>query len=112
MAFYIKQAFNSLLISRNIKSRVIVDSHALYDAITTSHEARDMRLRQTVVRIRNSFESRELDILQWINGYLNIADALTKRNVKLYKTLNEIAESGILEIDLTQGKYHDSSTWN
>lgn len=37
---------------------IIVDSKSLYDTITTLHENRDYRLRQTVQRKRDSFESK------------------------------------------------------
>lgn len=72
---------------------------------------KEYRLRQTGERIRNSFESRELDVLRWIPGKLNIADALTKRNVALYKVLNEVATTGKLLVDVDRGYELDSETW-
>ena len=62
-------------------------------------------------RIRDSFEARDFDVLSWIKGSLNIADALTKRNIVLYKLLNDICIDGRLHIDLKQGCNVKSSEW-
>ena len=45
---------------------MVVDSFGLYSTITTLHEGRDYLLRPTVSRIRDSFESGELNYLHWI----------------------------------------------
>ena len=45
-----------------------VDSNGLYSTITTLHEGSDYRLRPTVSRIRDSFENREINVIQWIPG--------------------------------------------
>lgn len=109
--YHLKTAYNSIFSSTRLKHKLQVDSHALYDTITTLHEGRDFRLRQTVERIRNSFESCDLDTLRWIPGHLNIADALTKRNLQLFEKLNKICTSGELDIDFDVGKEHDSIKW-
>lgn len=62
-------------------------------------------------RIRNRFEARELNVLRWIPGTENVADALTKRNLKLYRKLNEMCVSGRLTVDLSLGYTVDSDTW-
>lgn len=63
------------------------------------------------MRIRNSFESRELDTLRWIPGRINIADALTKRNPTMHRLLNQIAVRGVLDLPLEQAFELDSETW-
>jgi len=73
-----------------------VDSFGLYSTISTLHEGRDYRLRPTVARLRDSFESRDISILQWIPGAVNIADALTKVNPAMFLKLNKIMVSGYL----------------
>ena len=73
-----------------------VDSHGLYSTVSTLHEGQDYRLRPTVARIRDSFETGEIDVLQWIPGTKNVADALTKRNQSTNKRLNETCKTGTL----------------
>lgn len=53
--FHVKQAVQTLFADRKIKHRVNVDSKGLYDTITTLHEGREYRLRQTVQSIRDPF---------------------------------------------------------
>lgn len=94
-----------------IKHEMVVDSKALFDTITTLHESREYRLRRTVSRIRHSFESRELDVVRWLPGKLNMADALTKRNVVQWINLNRLLSTGLWETDMNAGKAHDGSVW-
>ncbi len=61
-----------------------VDSLGLHATITTVNESKDYRLRPTVARVRDSFESGEISVIQWIPGQKTIADALTKRNPVMY----------------------------
>ena len=88
-----------------------VDSRALYDTITTLHESIDYCLRQTVQRIRDSFESRDLNVLRWLPGQQNIADALTKYDLNQFRHLNYVCTSGKLKYSLEHGYKLSSSTW-
>ena len=108
--FYVKSAI-SMLAKRQIRSQLCVDSKGIHDTITTLHDGKEYRLRQTVERLRDSFESQELNVLRWIPGTENIADALTKRNTKLYQTLNKICITGYLLTEIEHGHSLDSSTW-
>ena len=62
-----------------IRSSLYVDSKGLFETVKTLHESRDYRMRQTVQRIRDSFEGKELDSINWIAGVDNVADALIKK---------------------------------
>lgn len=77
-----------------------VDSNGLFSTITTLHEGHEYRLRPTVARMRDSYESGEIHRLQWIRGLLNIADALTKRNLATYKLLNLVLVRGSLKEEI------------
>ena len=103
--FYIKTALNSMFAASNIGNELLVDSRCLYDTITTLHEGNDYRLRQTVQRIRNSFEASELNRMRWI------ADALTKRNPSTYALLNRTLTEGTLAVNVSSGYVLDSETW-
>lgn len=51
-----KTALQAILRSSAIQHELNVDFKGLYDTITTMHEGRDFKLRQTFQRIRDSFE--------------------------------------------------------
>ena len=86
------------------------DSNGIYSTITTLHEGKDYRLRPTVKRIRDSFESGEISVMQCIPGKHNLSDALTKRNYAMFRILNNVAEQGYLPrfiLDSTERKLFD-----
>lgn len=109
--FYLKMGMRSLFPKTNIRNEIVIDSMGLYDTITTLHEGNEYRLRQTVQRIRDSFEAGDVNIIRWIPGVDNIADALTKRNITLWKKLNEICITGRLDPSLLRGQSLDSAQW-
>lgn len=109
--YYFKMGLTSMFPHMNIHSELLTDSRCLYDTITTLHEGKDFRLRPTVQRMRNSFDSCELDFMRWIAGTINPADALTKRNPDTTRLLNKLVARGILCIDLESGYSRNSKTW-
>lgn len=109
--FYLKSALNSIFTRKPTRNELFSDSRCLYDTTTTLHEGKDYRLRPTVQRIRNSFDSQELNYMRWIAGTSNPADALTKRNPNTSSLLNELVSKGIMCIDLKSGFARDSRTW-
>ena len=72
-----------------------VDSHGLYSTITTLPEENYYRLRQTVSRLRDSFERKEIYVMQWVAGKQNNADALTKQNPVMFRTLKNVCANRI-----------------
>ena len=109
--FYFKDSINRLFPHVLTKHELFLDSKCLFDTITTLHESHEYRLRPTVQRIRNSFESNELERMRWIPGRINVADALTKRSTALIMILNDICSSGYVDIDLDAGYSIDSAAW-
>lgn len=107
----LKLSFRSLFPDRPLRHKLIVDSKALFETLTTLHQSDDYRLRKTVARIRASFESKELNIVRWIPGIVNVADALTKRNQPLSLKLNAMLCSGFLSLNDERGVELDSDTW-
>lgn len=97
--FYYKYAFNSMFPRTKVESELFTDLRCLYDTIITLHEGPDFTLRPTVLRIRNSFDSQELDSMRWIPGSKNPADALTKRTPETTKLLDELVSTGIMCLD-------------
>lgn len=109
--YYFKTAINSMFADVQIRNELFTDSRCLYDTITTLHEGKDYRLRPTVQRMSNSFESQELNSMRWIPGNINPPDSLTKRNLKTYRILNYLLSKGVINIDLESGYALDSETW-
>lgn len=93
----------SIFRNTKVRSELSTDSRCLLDTITILHEARDYMLRPIVQRLRNSFDSHELDYMRWISGDSNPSDALTKRNHKAWILLNEIIASVILRKTVESG---------
>ena len=87
-----------------------IDSRSLWDHMTTQHENQDFRLRQAVSILRESFERKDIDIMRWISGKSNPADALTKRNPSTGSLLNEMTSTGRLCVDYTLGSAATSVT--
>ena len=94
-----------------IRSALYVDSRGLYDTVSTLHDSKEYRLRQTVQRIRDSFESKDLDALVWIPGTENVADALTKRSTELQQKLSRMTSTGVLPQFPEQCRL-DSMNWS
>lgn len=109
--FYFKDAINRLFPHVITNQELVVDSRCLFDTITTLHESSEYRLRPTVQRMRNSFESNGLECMRWVPGKINVADALTKRSAELGRILNHICSDGYLDIDLDNGYFVNSATW-
>lgn len=109
--FHAKTSFNELHTEGGIRHVLHVDSKGLFDTITTLHNGREYRLRQTVQRIRDSFEARETDVIRWVQSRANIADALTKWAPESNKTLSAIICSGSLTLPEHESKEHNAETW-
>ena len=82
---------------------LMVDSLGLYSTITTLHEGKDYGLRPVVERLRDTFETKQIDVMQRTRGPNNISDALTKRNQDTYMKLNNACSTGILPHSLFKG---------
>lgn len=86
--YYIKKAIMAVTDRTDIRHILHVDSRGLFDTISTLHDGKEYRLRQTVQRIRDSFESGDIDILRWIPTGVNVADTLTKRYPHIQRKFN------------------------
>lgn len=109
--YYIKKEVQTILPEVRIRHELNVDSRGLYDTITKLHEGKEYRMRQTVLRIRESFESEELDILQLIQGFFNLTDALTKQNSASFKMLTKELAKEYLEFPKHDSCALESAEW-
>lgn len=108
----LKNAVRLILSNQTIRHVLTVDSKGLYDTISTLHDGRDYRLKQTVQRIRDSFESGDIDVLRWVQGSANIADGLTKRDANAHKMLNRILRTGSITLPKHRSFTLDRKTWS
>lgn len=81
-----------------------VDSNRSYYTVTTLHEGADYSLRPPVARMRGFFENGEISVFQCVNGIRNRADALTKRDIEIFRIMNGTMHRGCLQNDDSQGQ--------
>ena len=93
--FSIKTILGSILPEWRIRHKLLVDSRGLFDTVTTTHDAREYRLRKTVSRMRDSFECGDLDEVKWIRGVDNLADGLTKVNYEMWTEIAAVFAQGL-----------------
>lgn len=109
--FAMRGSFKSWFRNRHFRHEILVDSRALFDAITLRHDCKEYLLRKTVNRIRNTFEAQELDFISCIPVTRNVADALTKRTTDLGNYLSAMLFTGLWMIELKSGLHRDSRNW-
>jgi hypothetical protein len=97
--FALRSIFQELH-SRTFESELLVDCKGLYSCISSLSNNKGYRLRRTVARIRESFDSGDLDVLRWIRGVLNLADGRTKLNLALWELLHRTMSTGLLQVDV------------
>ena len=108
--FAIKQAMATIT-RMETRSTLLVDSESIFDTLTTLHEGNEYRLRQTVQQLRDSFESKEFDRIRWIQGKVNLADALTKMKNDTQELLKTTLSSGKLNLPPHNAPELDSRYW-
>lgn len=75
-----------------------VHSKGLFNTITTLHESKEYRLRETVQLIRKLYKPRDLDTTRWMQREANIYFALMKHNSVTHKLLSRIAANSFLNL--------------
>lgn len=93
-----------------VSRELIADGRALHDTITTPHDGSDYRLRYRVQHLRGSFESEELDQLEWVLGKEIVEDAFTAQEKQSHMKLNLMHSEGNFVTDLQLGLERDSES--
>lgn len=78
-----------------MKHKLRVDFNALWGAATTLLKRPEYTLGKTIRHIRNSFASKELNVIRWIPGKENLADSLSKLNHVISIQLNKMCASSV-----------------
>ena len=71
--------------------KCIIDSKSLYDAVYSSNNPTEKRLKVELCAIRESLEKGEIQIVKWVVSKDQLADCLRKQGAsqeKLYDVLN------------------------
>lgn len=79
----------------DIRHILVTDSKVLFDTVTTLHEGKDYRLLTTVQQIETPL-TLGIYVLFWVQGKVNILNALMKCNLMSHRSLNLVAVSGKL----------------
>lgn len=77
-----------------MRHNISVALHGLFYK-TTIHEPRKYRLKKMIERMRDSFEAGELNGVDWIYGKSDLADCLTKWNIQLSESLNDMLKDAV-----------------
>ena len=76
----------------NIKIICKTDNSCLYDAVHSTTQILDKRLRIEMAILREMIDRKEIERISWIPTDTQIADALTKKGVPSFKILGYISE--------------------
>jgi len=109
--YCLKASIRSMSTMDKLRHVLHVDSRGLFDTISTLHDGREYCLRQTVQRIRHSFEDGDINKLRWVHSLQNIADALTKGCIQSHRRLNKLCTAGQLEMSTDETREVHCETW-
>lgn len=91
---YVKQAVKSIIASTRTKHVLNIDSRELFDTISTLNYGKEYCIRQTVDRIRDRFESTDINDLRCVPAGQNLPDILTNKSPKIQEVLRGFAITG------------------
>ena len=74
-------------------TKCITDSKSLHDAVYSSKEITEKRLKIELCKIRESLEKGEIETVIWVNSKDQQADCVTKEGASREKLYEEILEN-------------------
>ena len=95
-AIVIKSTIQRIL-NRPVDLVVCIDSKSLYDCLVRLGTTHEKRLMIDIMCLRQVYEYREITQVVWIEGRINIADAMTKD--KPGTGLRDLLDSNKLNLD-------------
>ena len=93
--FYRKLLLEILQLSddpANVKITCRTDNSCLYDAVHSTTQILDKRLRIEMAILREMLDRKEITDISWVPADVQVADALTKKGVPSFKILGFISE--------------------
>ena len=74
----------------SINIRAFVDNQSTIDAVRSTTNVNDKRLRRDIAALKEMIDTKEVNSLTWVPGHCQLADVLTKNGVKGEKPLSVI----------------------
>ena len=95
-AFWVSElAKEAGLIKADQTIKAYTDNRSLYDAVNTTNQVSDRRLRVDISSIREYQDTNEIEVI-WVNGCDQLADVLTKKGASSHKLIKVINEGKLL----------------
>ena len=95
LALYTASLLNTSKLTENPQLIVVTDSKSLFEALGSSKQVSDKRLRLNVGSLREMIERGEITI-NWVQGLRQLSDALTKHGAS-WRYLTTVMETGNLQ---------------
>ena len=95
LALYTASLLNTSKLTENPQVIVVTNSRSLFEALGSSKQVSNKRLRLDVGSLREMIERGEITI-NWVQGSRQLSDALTKQGA-LWRYLTTVMETGNLQ---------------
>ena len=76
---FLVNVMSRILFSKPIKIDCYVDNKSLVDALYSSRNVDDRRLRIDIAVLQDMIERNEINSVSWVDAFYQLADCLTKR---------------------------------
>lgn len=91
-----------LFVDRDLKLKLCLNINFCIESIFTIRRTENYSLCKVVANLYDRIDTEELNIVRWISGSQNFADVLTMRNLTSSRRLNDMLDSGMWMMYLSQ----------
>ena len=95
LALYTAALLNASKLTENLQVIIVTDSRSLFEALGSSKQVSNKRLRLDLGPLREMIERGEITI-NWVQGSRQLSDALTKHDAS-WRYLTTVMETGNLQ---------------
>ena len=98
-AIYLKHILSEVMLTQSsVKIVAFVDNRDVVDAVYSTKQVDDRRLRIDISSLKEFIVNKELSSVRWCPGSLQLANGMTKKGAKVDDMLN-ILQSGVLNLN-------------
>ena len=95
-AFFVSAlATEAVLVQPQSTTLALTDNHSLYNAVSTTNQVEDRRLRVDISALRELQDNGELQV-HWIPKEKQLADVLTKKGVPTHELISVLREGHLV----------------